>query len=316
MPHADRVPREQAIRGDPGCKMAALPIVNPRMTGRRNSLLPNSDYGASGRQTWRQYALDTPLGRALAKPIRHCPTLIRSEGHCLFAPRRDRGRYQHEFEERTMAWLRQRSWTGKHIVDVGAAVGELTLSFSKQVGPKGAVIAIEPSPRNRMYLHLNLALNRISNVEVIAAAAGASEGWTGFNLTESSDSHSFYDHPLITTRRRIVVRCIALDSLHEKCDLVKVDVEGAELDVLQGATRIVADGIPLIVELAPACQIAAGRQPRDLIEFLLSVGYSITVLDECYNRVLTGDAMLKELDIRKLPPNWYANLVCVRGHNV
>ena len=130
---------------------------------------------------------------------------------------------------------------GATVVDVGANVGTHTLAFSGFVGPSGRVISLEPQRTIYNLLCGNLAMNRAANVQALHAAVGAAPGVVRtppiaydrpgqFNFGAVALGSAAAYPPGGET-----VSLVTLDSLGlERCDLVKIDVEGMELAVLSG----------------------------------------------------------------------------------
>ncbi|MQA30890.1 MAG: FkbM family methyltransferase [Luteitalea sp.] len=168
---------------------------------------------------------------------------------------------------------------GGLIVDVGAHTGYNTVYAAQRVGVRGRVIAVEPTEDTRVMLHENINRNRLSNVTVVSCAAGAARMERelfvrgDFSAVNSLFAESVYASVTSSTR----VQVAPLDDLVDGApDLVKIDVEGAELDVLRGMSRLLAaPGIQLIVEWHPALQAAAGYAPDALPRFLLDSGFTL-----------------------------------------
>lgn len=128
--------------------------------------------------------------------------------------------------------------------DVGANVGFYSLLASKLVG-SGKVFAFEPAPRNLSYLRKHLELNRATNVEVLAAAVSDRNGMSTFEIEETG----FMGH--LSSGRGITVPTATLDSLVDEQkilppDYVKMDIEGAELLALRGASRTFQRSQPVL----------------------------------------------------------------------
>jgi FkbM family methyltransferase len=167
---------------------------------------------------------------------------------------------------------------GATAVDVGAHVGLHSLMMSRLVGPEGRVIAVEPSPANANLLRMHLAWNGCANVSVIEAIAGNHEGDIEFEYrAQATDPGSFANslaYNIGGPRRRVTMT--TLDSLCNRClpNLVKIDVEGAELTVLEGAEQVLIRGAPiLVVSVHPAPLSKMGAKPADLVAFLEARGY-------------------------------------------
>lgn len=120
--------------------------------------------------------------------------------------------------------------------DVGAHAGYHALLASRLVGPSGRVIAFEPHPLNVARLRRHVALNRTSNLQVFAAAVAARSG--SGRLMEGGNSYASRLDP----DGPIPVPLTSLDEYAEQSgvvpDAVKIDVEGSESDVIEGAAGI------------------------------------------------------------------------------
>lgn len=143
------------------------------------------------------------------------------------------------YERAKQAALARITLRGMKACDLGAQAGFYTLALSRLVGPEGHVWAFEPWAANVAYLRRHIALNRLANVEVIEAAVTARPGTAPFSPgVNSSSGHVTQDSAALQ------VPTVSLDSLIASGalappDLVKMDVEGAEADVLEGAKALV-----------------------------------------------------------------------------
>jgi FkbM family methyltransferase len=221
----------------------------------------------------------------------------------------------HAYEPLLVQWLRGKLASGMTAVDVGAHIGYLSMVMARCVGEKGRVIAVEPSPDNLPVLQHNLAANHVSNVVVAPVAASSESGRRDFHVTGSTDSHGFYSHPLTPTSAVIQVDARRLDDLLEDpVQLVKVDVEGGELDVLQGMSRLMTDRSLrwLVLEWNPACQRKAGRRVDELPEVVRGLGFRATAFDDVRGVVRSVDEVLELIRRDKLDDSWYCNLACER----
>ena len=134
---------------------------------------------------------------------------------------------------------------GMTVLDVGAHYGLYTLLASRKVGKKGRVIAFEPSAREMRMLERHIRINRCSNVRAEQFALGSREGVAELFLCLGRDTACNSLRPPAvsgpTERVQVPVRTLDayLESSRVDCvDFVKLDVEGAELDVLKGATGL------------------------------------------------------------------------------
>ena len=163
--------------------------------------------------------------------------------------------------------FRARLGAGDICVDIGAHVGYYTLLASTLVGPTGHVYAFEPSPGVYRALEQNVARNGVTNVTALNIAAGA-DGSTGvlYELAEGSSGNSSLSPRLLDSPHAgtaddyasVEVEICAADARVPAEELarvrmIKVDVEGYEVEALRGVERILDAGAPVavIVELSP-----------------------------------------------------------------
>ncbi len=147
--------------------------------------------------------------------------------------------------------------TSEIIIDVGANIGRHTVWLSRRVGPSGLVIAIEPEYHNFKILDSNRQVNSLDNILLIRAALGSQKtkgrlvvprpslmGQTSFK-TSSPPGRGYAFHVDIETLDDLVV-----NHHIRTVSAIKIDVEGAELPVLQGAEKTVRKFRPrLIIEV-------------------------------------------------------------------
>ena len=130
-----------------------------------------------------------------------------------------------QYSESEIAMMRTFLREGSTVVDVGANIGDLTVPLSRIVGDSGRVYAIESHPDNFHILCANLALNSIRNTKAINVFVATSD-----NADTSSEAWGEFAYVSPTWNTQF----LALDALDlAACDLIKVDVDGKELDVLQ-----------------------------------------------------------------------------------
>ena len=162
---------------------------------------------------------------------------------------------------------------GTVVYDLGANVGYYTLQASVLAGPQGKVFAFEPLPRNLEYLRRHLALNRIENAVVIDAAVADRSGTVRFEEDASTSKGR------IGAQGGLEVRAIALDDWIDQGklpppNLLKIDIEGAELQALQGARKALSRTHPTIF-----LSTHSGKVHKDCLAFLGSLGYRVVSID-------------------------------------
>jgi FkbM family methyltransferase len=182
---------------------------------------------------------------------------------------------------------------GATVVDVGANVGYNTVYAAVRVGPGGRIVAVEPAADNLLVLHENIVANALENVVVHAVAAGrAPEVRDLFLRGAMSAVNSLFPRSVYATVTGTqAVQVTPLDDLVDgEADVVKIDVEGAELDVLAGMTRLLrGSDIRLIVEWHPGLQQAAGYAADALPRALLAQGFTLRAAWHTHTMKLGAD---------------------------
>lgn len=186
-----------------------------------------------------------------------------------------------DFEQGEQNFLFSFLQPGITFLDLGAHQGLYTLLASKKSGSRGQVIAFEPSPREFRRLKWHLAVNCRRNVRVEPFALGSKEGTVELfiSLGQETGCNSLR-HPAVSEPvKKIQVPVTTLDRYLQrmkinKVDFVKIDVEGAELDVFKGSGRLLAEFRPLILcELADIRTESWGYRSADIYEFLAASAY-------------------------------------------
>jgi FkbM family methyltransferase len=145
---------------------------------------------------------------------------------------------------------------GDTVIDIGAHIGRYTITSSKQVGNTGKVVAIEADPDNFELLRRNIALNNLSNVLPLNYAVFSTR--TRIKLYEQSASAK-YNSVMLTrakeTKNYVEVNADTLDCILKQNGIsqvnwIKIDVEGAEFEVLKGSTKTLSnENISLLIEI-------------------------------------------------------------------
>lgn len=194
------------------------------------------------------------------------------------------------YEPCTSVVLRRLLHAGDTFVDVGANVGWFSLLASRWVGPHGLVLSVEPSQRECSRLRGHVAHNHLTNVRVLQIAAGREEGEGVLHVADERHSGLntlkpafMYDDVRESYTER--VRVVPLDALVERegiprVDVIKIDVEGAEYDVVMGARNIIERHRPLLILEVAGEATSAGHAERQALErFLRSFGYVFAAID-------------------------------------
>src|SRR5437867_8389154 len=187
-----------------------------------------------------------------------------------------------EYEPEASGLIRKLLRPGDVVADVGANIGWYSTLCARAVGDQGHVYAFEPVPSTRARLEENIGLNDMqSRVTVVPKAVAARPGTATIHLFDNQShalaslsrlgSSAFTAVPVEVTSLDEFVAVTGIDSI----DFVKCDVEGAELDVLNGAASLVAGrAAPLIlIELNGGTLRRFGHAKGDLMRFLQDAGY-------------------------------------------
>lgn len=156
------------------------------------------------------------------------------------------------------------------VLDVGANIGTHTVAFAAMVGNAGRVHAFEPQPSLFHFLCGNIALNCLDNVRTHRKAVGGGSGEIGLPMLPSPDTpFNFGAVPLSAADSGEKADLVAIDSLDlTSCRLIKIDVEGMEVDVLGGAQRTVEKCQPLLF-----IENNTLDKSSQVIESILRLGY-------------------------------------------
>ncbi|MEO1191759.1 MAG: FkbM family methyltransferase [Pseudomonadota bacterium] len=223
------------------------------------------------------------------------------------------------FEEDLTHFFLQALRPGDTFYDVGAHLGYFSLLASRCVGPRGQVIAFEPAPRTFQHL-LGPNIEPLANVRRHRWAVWKEAASLTFR--DYGRTHSAYNtlgEPKIAplqasrlTATEIEVKAVALDALPRKApppDVVKVDVESAELQVLQGMSGILAEQKPVVtLEMGDQGGAEQGLSPTSA-EVLAAIEAADYELYEPRDGQLIAHAIQSE-------PYAYMNMVCLpkEGH--
>jgi FkbM family methyltransferase len=181
-------------------------------------------------------------------------------------------------------WLEARLSPGDTFIDVGANVGYFSILASRLVGPNGSVVAIEASPTIFGRLERGVRSNRLENVRAVHAVVASEEGSQMVYLGPDSHTGLTATHlePELTPESE--VRAAALPALLTpgelgRARLMKIDVEGAESDVIAGLAPRLAVTNP---DLEIAIELHAGDRTA-MFETLEAAGFHPYRLDIDYS---------------------------------
>lgn len=163
---------------------------------------------------------------------------------------------------------------GQVVCDIGANVGFNTLLSSRLVGPQGKVLSFEPVPRNLALLRQRVEMNHCANVTVFDAAVSNAAGEATFSEGANSANGSLGGGG--TLRVRVVcLDDLLRDGVIAPPNLLKIDVEGAEAMVLQGAKTLLETHHPTIFLATHGTEAH-----NQCIDILRGFGYTLASMDE------------------------------------
>lgn len=160
---------------------------------------------------------------------------------------------------------------GAIALDIGAHIGPHTLVIANSVGTKGAVLAFEPQRVIFQMLCANMALNNLTNVYCYHVVVGDRPGTMVVPELDYSTENNFAGLALGAHQQGEKVRMLTIGSLElQRCDFIKIDVEGMELDVLKGARETIR-------RFRPALYVENDREEKSaaLIEYIRSLDYDL-----------------------------------------
>ena len=189
------------------------------------------------------------------------------------------------FEPSAVQTIRAATEPGDHALDIGANIGFFTTLLARWVGPEGRVLAAEPEEENREFLIRNLETNGCRNVKVCACAVSSQPGIAQFSIDEATGATGRLGNQLTasesavgTGKLRVVETPVeSIDSLcasHQiQPALIKIDIEGDEINAMLGATQTLRAARPIVVAEV------SGLGGPEVIELLTRENYLIWDLE-------------------------------------
>jgi FkbM family methyltransferase len=184
-----------------------------------------------------------------------------------------------EYEKTITGLLARADLRGRVCLDIGANIGLHTITLSKLVGDEGRVFAFEPAPDNFKFLKANVRKNHCRNVRCLQVAVGNTVG----NCKLALNPTNFGDHRVAQATQEATSINVAMTTvdkvLHalpdETIGLIKMDVQGFEMQVLQGMTETLNrnSNAILLVEVFPEGLQQAGYSAGELVRFLRSLDF-------------------------------------------
>ncbi len=164
------------------------------------------------------------------------------------------------------------------ILDIGAYIGAYTFTAAR-IATSGSVHVFEPNPQSAQRIRQTVRNNGLTNILLNECAVGNQSGILQFHLHETPTESG-----LANKNQTINIVNVPVQTIDEYCqnktipkiDLLKIDVEGAELLVLQGAVQTINEFQPtIIIELHRKQSTSFGYTVEDIVQYLHSIGYTL-----------------------------------------
>lgn len=225
--------------------------------------------------------------------------LFEARGYQIYLNPRDVGfsrmmlMYGH-YEKYTTEIFRKLVKPGDIFLDIGANLGHYALIAAPLVGEKGRVYAFEPAADNYALLVRSVAANGFKNIVTVPQAVSNRAGATRLVL----DPHEAGMHRLASSGddgRSIAIETVTLDQYlkdrEKRVDIIKMDVEGAEMLVWEGMAGILkkSHSLVIITEFSPVMLRRAGSSPEEYLRQLFGHGFRLFHIDEQKERLVPLD---------------------------
>jgi FkbM family methyltransferase len=171
--------------------------------------------------------------------------------------------------------IKQYSKNFDTFIDIGAAVGSVTFSVATNFSK---CFCFEPEKRNYEEFKNKLENNGLKNIEIFNFALGKEKDEKEFfispegRLDNRFGIHSNENFKSYKVKINVLDDILQFQNVHEKC-LIKIDVQGFEFEVMQGAKKILQEDCIIISEFWPWAMKLNGTDPLEYVEFLYSLGY-------------------------------------------
>lgn len=224
-----------------------------------------------------------------------------------------------KYEQETTQVFEEAAKPGMVVLDIGAHVGYYSLLAARKVGPEGRVYSFEPEPQNYSLLVKNVDCNGYDNITPVNTAVSNQVGVATLNLSSLDNGrHSLFGQSTSQSNTE-TVNTTTIDAFLENAaslnvGLIKIDVEGAELDVLEGMGKLLEkkNHLSLIIEFNPGLLQTAGV---DLVQFLgrpSQWGLKVQIIDERRGLTPLDDVDFERFINRLLTSESSVNLLCQR----
>lgn len=190
---------------------------------------------------------------------------------------------ERQYEPHVTAAMRRFLKPGMVFVDIGANLGYLSLVAADAVKSEGRVICFEPNQNNCTLIYMSAKINGFDNIEILPFALADTNKNVVYDDMRGNGIISNFELNLETTPLRYVVRALTLDyALRDEpsIDAIKMDIEGAEYMVLQGAANVLEKHRPVIFSefSPPGLRNVSGVSGQEFLQHLVGKEYAISIL--------------------------------------
>ncbi len=199
-----------------------------------------------------------------------------------------------------LRWIAGALRPGNVVADCGANNGFTGILFARAVAPHGKVVGFEPSPANLAAAHENIRLNGIANFELVAAAVGSTCARVAFDPGFGNGAVT-----AVAGGGTVEVPQVTLDAHFgsSRVDLIKIDVEGYELEVLRGARAVLQRRPALAIEVHVALYADPERRLAELFSLIDASAYDAVLQLEVDGPMTPFDAAVHTPALLARHPN-------------
>jgi FkbM family methyltransferase len=224
------------------------------------------------------------MGRGLKRTV---------NGHTLRLPTRYFKYFPTTYEAENFELLEANCKPGAVIIDIGAHIGLFSVISSQVAGEKGKVYAFEPAPSTYGLLQKTVSINNKETlIETFQKAVGKESGKITFFISDdqADNSNSLVQYKEDRSLHGIDVAVTSIDNFVQeknisRLDFIKIDVEGAEYDTLQGAVYTLKNLRPVcIVAIHPEPIAAKGDRLEDIYDLIAGCNYRVTLDKKEYSK--------------------------------
>lgn len=197
-------------------------------------------------------------------------------------------------EKESVTWCQKLIRPGMVVVDIGAHIGYYTRLFSRLVGKSGRVFAFEPCSENYPVLTKNLSAKEFQNVTLFNKAVGVEDAQGTLFISPGHSNHSL-NRGFTESVAQEQIEMVSLDSVFRQqgfchIDFIKMDVEGFEINVLNGMKEVIANSpnLSMLVEYNPAALRSGNFEPVELLALVERMGFEA-------QRILSDTSLSKNI---------------------